>query len=153
MHWDQNRLPVSQHMKKLLLIATMCSFATGALLPEEAAAMLPVGNDAHRHFYKDQEWIWTTPQKTAVSVGPNLHSAPAPTLAFTMSTNPPQTGLAFTMPTHPPQGGLAFTMPTHPPQGSLAFTMPTHPPQGGLAFTMPTQPPQGWLAFPLPTHP
>src|SRR6202022_2406440 len=98
-------------MKKLLLIATMCSFATGALLPEEAAAMLPVGNDAHRHFYKDQEWIWTTPQKTAVSVGPNLHSAPAPTLAFTMSTNPPQTGLAFTMPTHPPQGGLAFTMP------------------------------------------
>ncbi|MBV9297752.1 MAG: hypothetical protein JO066_02150, partial [Verrucomicrobia bacterium] len=94
-----------------VLIATMCSFATGLLFPEQAAAMLPVGNDAHRHFYKEQDWIWSSPQKTAVP--PTVRSAWTP-------------AVAFTMPTHPPQGSLAFTMPTYPPQGSLAFTMPTY---------------------------
>ena len=43
-------------IRKLLFIATMCSLASGILSPEKASAMLPPGNDTHRHFYKDQEW-------------------------------------------------------------------------------------------------
>src|SRR5277367_4792326 len=100
--------------KHVLIIAAMCSLGSG-LLPDRAFAMLPVGNDDHRRFYKDQEWIWTAPKepKPSAEVGVDRPSA---------ATKPPQ----------PPQGSLAFTMPAHPPQADLAFTMPTHPPEASL---------------------
>ena len=39
--------------------------------------MLPVGNDDHRRFYKDQEWIWTAPNepKPSAEVGVDRPSA------------------------------------------------------------------------------
>jgi hypothetical protein len=138
--------------KDILLIATMCScsLTAGVLAPGRAVATLPVGNDANRHFYMNQEWIWSAPEHSAsVDSGADRASElrksadrPKTTVTLTKQTLLSQENLAFTMPTHPPQGNLAFTMPTHPPQVNIAFTMPTHPPHTDLAFTMPTHPPK-----------
>jgi hypothetical protein len=140
-------------------------------LSQIANAMGPMGDNTHRHFYKDQEWIWqngkshtevnlvkTTPQQfsevrawqavLALTGALNPTPTSTPVLAFGLPTHPPA-ALAFGLPTHPP-GALAFGLPTHPP-GALAFGLPTHPP-GALAFGLPTHPP-GALAFGLPTHP
>src|SRR6476661_3282714 len=133
--------------KNVLLSGIICCLASGGLLPQRASAMLPVGNDSHRRFYQEQEWIWTAPERPAASVENIRQSQDS-----TMPTHPSHTNVAFTMPTHPPQASLAFTMPTHPPQANVAFTMPTHPPQANVAFTMPTHPPQSNIAFPMPTH-
>ncbi len=114
--------------------------------------MLPLGNDAHRRFYKEQEWIWTAQENPSTSVAPGDQRD----LASKVPPQPQKENVAFTMPTHPPQADLAFTMPTHPPQAHLAFTMPTHPPQADLAFTMPTHPPQAiWRlrCRPIPHRP
>src|SRR5277367_3621705 len=96
--------------KHVLIIAAMCCLGSG-LLPDRALAMLPVGNDDHRRFYKDQEWIWTTPQDPKPSA--EAHG------------DRPSTA---TKPTQSAQASLAFTMPA---QAILAFTMPTHPPEAG----------------------
>jgi hypothetical protein len=152
---------MSNMIRKILLIATICSLSSGILSPGQASAMLPLGNDAHRHFYRDQEWIWTA-SNSPESIKPGTRGELVPAVptdpektdvAFTMPTHPSQASLAFTMPTHPAQANVAFTMPTHPSQASLAFTMPTHPSQADLAFTMPTHPLQADLAFTMPTHP
>jgi len=138
--------------RNVLLTAAMCCLASGVLLPGPASAMLPVGNDDHRRFYRDQEWIWTAPEHPAASVDENAHQA----LDLTMLTHPAQVDLAFTVPTrHPAQADLAFTVPTrHPAQADLAFTVPTrHPAQADLAFTVPTRhPAQAGMAFTVPTH-
>ena len=133
--------------KNVLLSGIICCLASGGLLPQRASAMLPVGNDSHRRFYREQEWIWTASEHPATSVVENTRRAQD----STMPTHPSQASLAFTMPTHPPQASLAFTMPTHPPQASLAFTMPTHPPQESSALTIPTHPSQAGLASAVPT--
>ena len=113
-------------LKNVLITAMFCSLVSGGLIPRNVSAMLPLGNDAHRRFYKDQEWIWAAAGDPATaSVNLSVQSV----VSFTMPMHLPEASLAFTMPTHPPQTGLAFTMPTHPPETSLAFTMPTHPPQ------------------------
>src|SRR3984893_4840251 len=134
-------------IRKILFIATMCSLASGILSPENASAMLPPGNDTHRHFYKDQEWIWAT-SDSSTAIKPGAHGDLVPAAP----TDPEKANVAFTMPTHPAQGNLAFTMPTHPGQGNLAFTMPTHPAQANLECTRLTNPEKGDLAFPLPTN-
>ncbi len=100
-------LPYTTMIKKLLLTVIVFASASDVVL-----AGLPLGSDANRHFYKDQEWLWNDQEQ------PARPAQRSDTRAFT-----------FTMPTHPPQAGLAFTMPTHPPQAGLAFTTPTHPPQ------------------------
>src|SRR6202453_405622 len=132
-------------IRNVLLTAAICCLVSGGLLPERASAMLPVGNDEHRHFYKEQEWIWAAPDVLEAKVDESNRQVSEPTrptqasraeTAFTMPTHPAQADLAFTMPTHPAQADLAFTMPTHAPQADLAFTMPTHAPQADLAFTM-----------------
>src|SRR5246500_2304327 len=117
--------------KNILITATIYSLVSGSLFPGEASAMLPVGNDADRHFYKDQEWIWNLQEQQSSSA----KEAESRELTFTPPTHPPQVELAFTPPTHPPQVELAFTPPTHPPQEEMAFPPPTHPPQGKLGFT------------------
>ena len=95
-------------IKKLLLTVIVCTSASNLVLAGQDLAMLPLGNDAKSHFYKDQEWLWNTQEQ------PPLPARQSDTYTIT-----------FTMPTHPPQADLAFTMPTHPPQADLAFTMPT----------------------------
>src|ERR1700722_5462859 len=114
--------------KNVLIIAAICSLGSG-LLPDRAPAMLPVGNDDHRRFYKDQEWIWTSPEGAKLPAAPGVDRPSA----ATKPNQPVQASLAFTM---PPQVSLPFTMPTHPPETNLAFTMLTHPPETKLAFTM-----------------
>ena len=140
-------------------------------LSQIANAMGPMGDSTHRHFYKDQEWIWqnkksqtqvkvtnSTQQKfseigawqavLALTGALNPTTTSTPVLAFGFPTHPPTT-LAFGFPTHPPTT-LAFGFPTHPPT-TLAFGFPTHPPTT-LAFGFPTHPPTT-LAFGFPTHP
>src|ERR1700760_54393 len=109
--------------KNLLIIAAICALGSG-LFPDRAPAMLPVGNDDHRRFYIDQEWIWASPNEAKP-----LEPGVARPSAATKPTQPAQASLASTMPMHSPEANLAFTMPTHPPEESLAFTMPTHPPE------------------------
>src|SRR5277367_720065 len=100
----------------VLIIAAICSLGSG-LLPDRAPAMLPVGNDDHRRFYKDQEWIWTSPKDAKPPVEPG---ADRPSAA-TKPNQPVQASLAFTM---PPQVGLPFAMLTHRPEPNPAFTTP-----------------------------
>jgi hypothetical protein len=76
-------------IKKLLLTVFVCASASG-FLAGKATAMLPVGNDANRRFYKDQEWIWNTQEQ--------------PVRSAAQSDNHK---VSFTMPTHPPQSGIA----------------------------------------------
>src|ERR1700736_4730720 len=83
-------------IKKLLLTVIVFASASHVVL-----AGLPLGSDANRHFYKDQEWLWNEKEQPA---RPAQQANQSETRAFT-----------FTMPIHPPQAGLAFTMPTHPP--------------------------------------
>ncbi|MEA3163976.1 MAG: hypothetical protein QOE88_1794, partial [Verrucomicrobiota bacterium] len=64
--------------------------------------MLPPGNDAHRHFYKDQEWIWAT-SDSSTSIKPAAHGDLVPA----EPADPEKTNVAFTMPTHPAQTNLA----------------------------------------------
>jgi len=125
-------------------------------LSQMASAMGLMGDTTHRHFYKDQEWIWQSeqsqptvePSKEAAKFEANhvweLPSAfvvpahPWP-LAFVVPTHP---SLAFVVPAHP---SLAFVVPAHP---SLAFVVPAHP--SPLAFVVPAHPS---LAFVVPAHP
>jgi|SRR5580704_420662 hypothetical protein len=46
-------------MKKLISVVVMA----GAM-SQIANAMGPMGDTTHRHFYKDQEWIWKTESKS-----------------------------------------------------------------------------------------
>src|ERR1700689_3416282 len=97
-------------IRNALLTAAICCLVSGGLLPERASAMLPVGNDEHRHFYKEQEWIWATTEAPEATVDESNRQVSEP-------TKPTQLAWAET----------ASTMPTPPPQAELAFTMPTHP--------------------------
>src|ERR1700720_816526 len=132
-----------------LLIGIMCCLTTGVLFPQRASSMLPVANDAHRRFYREQEWIWSEPEHPASSVDENTRRDKD----STMATRSPQSSLAFTVPVKPPQSNLAFTVPVKPPQSSLAFTVPVKLPQSNLAFTVPVKPPQSNLAFTVPVKP
>ena len=114
-------------------------------LSQIANAMGPMGDTTHRHFYKDQEWIWQKEQSQP-KAGANWDTTSQPVsngasqvpLAFFA---PDGFGLAFFVPTHP---SVAFFVPTHP---SVAFFVPTHP---SVAFFVPTHPS---VAFFVPTHP
>ena len=134
--------------RNVLLITTMCCLASGILFPGRASAMLPVGNDAHRQFYREQEWIWSAPEHPARfsssdNARRNARQKPPSSLSDTVAdradlavhrqsgvhgADPPQANLAFTVPTRPPQANLAFTVPSVPPQANLAFTVPTAAP-------------------------
>jgi len=125
--------------------AIISAIIVAGALSQMANAMGPTGDITHRHFYKDQEWIWQDQQNQPkaqagqdsakkVSLTEIWHAP----LAFVMPNHP---SLAFVMPNHP---SLAFVMPNHP---SLAFVMPNHP---SLAFVMPNHPS---LAFVMPNHP
>src|ERR1700761_4491797 len=103
-------------IRNVLLIATICSFASGALLPEQAVAMLPVGNDAHRHFYKEQEWIWEGPEHPAASSEPDTGRDSAPVVVV-----------------HPAPPGAASSTPVARPQAVSGFTLLTSQPEPGLA--------------------
>ena len=53
-------LPYTNMIKKLLITVVVSFAASGGLL-----AGLPLGNDANRHFYKDQEWLWNAQEQPA----------------------------------------------------------------------------------------
>jgi hypothetical protein len=99
---------------------TISALVVAGILSQAANAMGPTGDLTHRHFYKDQEWIWNQEQsqpnaQSKKDLDSNLNGTP---FTFVMPGHPP---LAFVMPGHPP---FAFVMPGHPP---FAFVMPDHP--------------------------
>jgi hypothetical protein len=119
-------------------------------LSQMANAMGPMGDTTHRHFYKDQEWIWqkedsrsnnqsSTGAKESFT-GAHVWNLP---IAFGLPNHPPY--VAFGLPNHPPY--VAFGLPNHPPY--VAFGLPNHPPY--VAFGLPNHPP--YVAFGLPNHP
>jgi hypothetical protein len=132
-------------------------------LSQMANAMGPMGDTTHRHFYKDQEWIWQNQQGQPKVEGSDSKVASngalqAPLassvqdstkLEFSIPTYlsvfaifvSTETSVAFVPPTHP---SVAFVPPTHP---SVTFVPPTHP---SVAFVPPTHPS---VAFVPPTHP
>jgi hypothetical protein len=85
-------------------------------LSQMANAMGPMGDISHRHFYKDQEWIWqndqsqpkVAPSKDAVENSRTIHVWQAP-VAFVVPVRPP---VAFVVPVRPP---VAFVVPVRPP--------------------------------------
>jgi hypothetical protein len=124
-------------------------------LSQVANAMGPTSDITHRHFYKDQEWIWQNEQtqpkaEASKEVGPqvslldNLNSP----VAF-LVPHQPTTSLAFLVP-HNPEPSLAFLVP-HNPERSLAFMVP-HQPTSSLAFLVPHNP-EPSLAFLVPHNP
>jgi len=113
-------------------------------LSQMANAMGPMGDTTHRHFYKDQEWIWQNEQsqpklepiKEAAKFEAN-HVWELP-WAFVVPAHP---SVAFVVPAHP---SVAFVVPAHP---SVAFVVPAHP---SVPFVVPAHPS---LAFVVPVHP
>jgi hypothetical protein len=109
-------------MKKIISAVIMA----GALA-QISNAMGPTGDNTHRHFYKDQEWIWQNEQSQP-KAGTNGNAITQPTsngvshspVAFFVPHQPP---LAFFVPHHP--SPLAFFVPWHP--SPLAFFVPWHP--------------------------
>ena len=104
-------------------------------LSQMANAMGPMGDSSHRHFYKDQQWIWQTEKSKAEVTGaersPQKFSeinAWQATLALSGALSPSAGStpiLAFGFPTHRPPTALAFGFPTHRPPTVLASAPPT----------------------------
>src|SRR5580692_1750341 len=53
-------VPNTAMIKKLLLTVIVFASASNVVL-----AGLPLGSDANRHFYKDQEWLWNEQEQPA----------------------------------------------------------------------------------------
>ena len=115
-------------------------------LSQMANAMGPMGDITHRHFYKDQEWLWQKEDSRSRAkvrtdgiegfTGGNVWNFPA-----VVSVLPTHPRVASVLPTHP---SVASVLPTHP---SVASVLPTHP---SVASVLPTHPS---VASVLPTHP
>jgi hypothetical protein len=77
------------------------------VLSQMANAMGPVGDTTHRHFYKDQDWIWQKEEnqrksdasKNTTQNFNGIHIWGVP-LAFGLPNKPPF--LAFGLPNKPP---------------------------------------------------
>ena len=80
-------------------------------LSQMANAMGPMGDITHRHFYKDQEWIWQK-EETQPKAASKKDVATQITLAD-ISNSP----VAFLVPHHP-TGFFAFLVPNHPSSAS-----------------------------------
>jgi hypothetical protein len=99
-------------MKKLISVVVMA----GALA-QISNAMGPMGDTTHRHFYKDQEWIWKT--EKSQSKDEAAGSTKNGTQKFSGVTAW-EAILAAALP-------LATLPPLHPPLASLPPLRPTHP--------------------------
>ena len=138
-------------MIKKLVSAVLMACA----LSQMANAMGPMGDLSHRHFYKNQEWIWQSEQsQPTVGANGNAIGQPAPSAAS-------QSPVAFMVPTQPQKGMsagsfLTFFVPRNP-SPSVAFFVPTQPQKGVsagsfLAFFVPRNPSPS-VAFFVPTQP
>jgi hypothetical protein len=114
-------------------------------LSQMANAMGPMGDNTHRHFYKDQEWIWQKDQ-TQPKAGENANAITQPAsngashapVTFFVPHNP---SVAFFVPHNP---SVAFFVPHNP---SVAFFVPHNP---SVAFFVPHNPS---VAFFVPHNP
>jgi hypothetical protein len=116
----------------------------GALI-QMSNAMGPMGDNTHRRFYKNQEWIWqkVPPGGESAPNGKAAIGKPGPIHFWTpvASSLPVRPPLASSLPVRPP---LASSLPVRPP---LASSLPVRPP---LASSLPVRPP---LASTLPVRP
>jgi hypothetical protein len=98
------------------------------VMSQVANAMGPVGDRSHRHFYKDQEWIWQKLENKQEQPSDHGLTAKLNSIRIWSLPSPRYTPLAFTGPFRPPTQALAFTGPFRPPTQPLAFTGPFRPP-------------------------
>ena len=111
-------------MKKLISAVVIA----GAL-SQITNAMGPMGDITHRHFYKEQDWIWQDSQAVEKAGRDKAATTmPAPVQIWAMS-------IATTVPLRPPPAStvllrlpVASTVPLH--LASLATTVPLRPPPG-----------------------
>jgi hypothetical protein len=103
-------------MKKLISVVVMA----GAM-SQIVNAMGPMGDATHRHFYKDQEWIWQKEENTQQKGEAITHATQNFTAIHFWSLP-----LAFGLPNKPPF--MAFGLPNKPPGQFLAFGLPNKPP-------------------------
>ena len=108
-------------------------------LSQMANAFGPVGDTTHRHFYKDQEWIWQNEQNLS-----DKQALKDSMQGFSV-THVWDSPLAFAFPNRPPY--LAFAFPNRPPY--LAFAFPNRPPASLPAISNTAQ----YLAFAFPNRP
>ena len=110
----------------------------------QMANAMPMGDLTHRHFYKEQEWIWQKSPGQQKAPGVPAMTKPEPIqiwLAPLASTLPLRPPVAPTVPFRP---SVASTLPLRPP---VASTLPLRPP---VASTLPLRPP---VASTLPLRP
>ena len=135
-------------MKKILSVLLVA----GAM-SQIANAMGPMGDLTHRHFYKDQEWIWQKVQAQAKDASPkslitqsaSVHvwvlpiSLTSPLLPSTTSVFPPtKPPMASVFPPSRPPMASVFP-PTKPPMASVF--PPSRPPMASVF--PPTKPQKG----------
>ena len=122
----------------LTLAASWLVFQPGVAPP--AHAMLPVGDSAHRNFYKNQDFIWET-NKTDSSVRDGS-AAPAVALPHEVTSKLPRRfslDEAYLMPPSRSEEQVAFFVPPPPrSEEQVAFFVPP-PPRSGeqVAYLMP----------------
>src|SRR5260221_10296385 len=107
-------------MKKIISAVVVA----GALV-QISNAMGPTGDNTHRRFYKDQEWIWQkTPTEESLHNGKSVTNKRDPIHIWTPVTSalPVRPPLASALPVRPP---LASALPVRPP---LASALPVRPP-------------------------
>jgi hypothetical protein len=117
---DSARCTLAVIMKKII-----CGILVAGAMSQFANAMVPMGDTTHRHFYKNQEWIWKNEQKTQTA---NQSRTDEFSLFEVWYKN-----LASVPPVRPP---LASVPPVRPP---LASVPPVRPP---LASVPPVRPPR-----------
>jgi hypothetical protein len=140
-------------IRKLHFAITAVCLLFQAGITSQVHAMLPIGDDAKRSFYKNQEWIWKAdyhPKITQQHAQVWTCTAPAPVLAFRapLHLNCDEK-VAFGFPNHP-GNEVAFGFPNHP-GNEVAFGFPNHP-GNEIAFGFPNHP-GNEVAFGFPNHP
>jgi hypothetical protein len=126
--------------------AIISAIIVAGALSQMANAMGPMGDITHRHFYKDQEWLWQKEDSRSKAkirtesesfTGGSVWNVPVASGLPKRLSSP----MASVLPTHP---ATASVLPTHP---LMASVLPTHP---RTASVLPTHP---LMASVLPTHP
>jgi len=107
------------------MIKIISAIIVAGAMSQMANAMGPMGDLSHRHFYKDQEWIWQNARGQEKAQGKAAMTKPARIQIWL-------TSVASTVPIRPP---VASTVPLRPP---VASTVPLRPP---VASTVPLRPP------------
>jgi hypothetical protein len=128
---SKNRYSYPMYTKKLFLVLAASCLAFQPGVAPSAHAMLPVGDSAHRNFYKNQDFIWET-NKTDSSVGSAAPAVASPQEVTSKLPRPVPTEVAFLFPPPRSEEQVAFFVPPPPrSEEQVAFFVPPPPRSDG----------------------